>query len=143
MRAHSNTIVVVDIYALIYRAYYAFPTLTDNSGNPTGAIFGTISLLCNVCAKYRAHQIVLASDSYTPSFRKKLYPEYKSNRRAMPEDLVAQISQIREFLQKCGLTFIEKDGYEADDVIASLCSHFREHKILIVSADKDLMQLID
>lgn len=143
MRANGNTIVVVDVYALIYRAYYAFPALTDNSGNPTGAIFGTISLLCNVCAKYRAHQIVLASDSYTPSFRKELYPEYKSNRRTMPEDLVAQISPIREFLQKCGLTFVEKDRYEADDIIASLCSHFRKHKILIVSADKDLMQLID
>ena len=138
-----NTIVIVDVYALIYRAYYAFPALTDTAGNPTGAIFGTISLLCNVCSKHRTHQIVLASDSYATSFRKTLYPEYKSNRRAMPEDLVSQIAHIREFLQKCGLTFIEKEGYEADDIIASLCSQFFDHKILIISADKDLMQLID
>jgi len=143
----KKRLLAVDGYALIYRSYFAFihRPVTDSQGRNVSAVFGFFRTLFSVLKQYEPDYLVIAMDSLTPTFRHAVYPEYKATREKTPEELHAQIPLIEEALEGAGAYIIREDGLEADDLIASIASSCREHscECLILSGDKDLMQLID
>ena len=142
-------VVLVDGSGYIFRAYHALPPLTrKRDGLPTGAVYGFCNMLQKLLADIEAaggagHMAVLF-DAGRDTFRTGIYPEYKAHRPPPPEDLVPQFALIREATRKFNLPCIERAGFEADDLIASYTRAAREaaHDVVIVSSDKDLMQLV-
>ncbi len=136
---------LVDISSFIHRAYHALPDLSTSRGQPTGAVYGVVTMLLKVLDDQSPQAMVLAYDSKGPTLRHDLYADYKANRPPMPPDLVSQIPLIKECAQKMGLSSVEAPGFEADDLIATLTAKAREKgfTVRIVSGDKDLYQLID
>lgn len=143
----AQSIYIWDSYGLIYRSYYAFINrpLINEKGQNVSAIFGFFRNLLGTLEKNNPQYGVAAFDSLTPTFRHQLYEEYKATRQKTPEDLHAQIPVIEEILTALGLPILRVNGYEADDIIATIASLCREEKryCRIFSADKDLMQLVN
>ncbi len=135
---------LIDGSSYIYRAYYAIRHLTNSQGMATNAIYGFTNMLLKVMRELRPDQLAVIFDSKGPTFRKDIYPEYKANRSAMPEDLVPQIPYIKRVVDAFNLPGIEKPGYEADDIIATLAKKFAAKgvDVTIVTGDKDMMQLV-
>lgn len=141
----EKTLYLVDLSSFIFRAYYAIRPLTAPDGTPVNAVYGVVSMLNKLIAEKKPDHLVICGDRPEPGFRHEIYPEYKANRRAPPEDLVPQFALIQEFIKTYPLKIVDKIGYEADDVIATLVHRHRQDPqmiITIVSSDKDLMQLI-
>ncbi|MBO5691802.1 MAG: DNA polymerase I [Spirochaetaceae bacterium] len=146
-QSSDKTLYIIDSYGLIYRSYYAFISrpLTNKDGENVSAVFGFFRNLKAVLDKYKPHGLVAAFDPKGPTFRHQMYDQYKATRQKTPEDLHAQVPVIEEILVALGIPVLRQDGFEADDVIATLakqcCQQGRPCRIL--SADKDLMQLVD
>jgi DNA polymerase-1 len=139
---------LIDASSFIFRAFYAVRPLNNKAGLPTNALFGFANMMLKVLEEKRPTHIAVVYDTKHPSFRKELYTEYKANRGAMPEDLVPQIPYIKKFVECLGLPAFERPGFEADDVIGTLAeraAHLSddEAEVMIVSSDKDLMQLVN
>lgn len=147
MTFDGNTVYILDSYGLIYRCYYAFirNPLMNKKGENVSAVYGFFNSLSQFFAHYRPGYLIAALDSKTPTFRHKMYTEYKANRDKTPEDLFEQIDRIEELLSVLRIPVIRCDGYEADDVIATFAQKCLEkgHTCRILSGDKDLMQLVD
>ncbi|MEL3906761.1 MAG: DNA polymerase I [Treponema sp.] len=143
---HDNTLYLLDAYGLIYRSYFAFigHPLTNQAGENVSAIYGFFRTLYNLLQTHRPRFFLAAFDSRTPTFRHNLYPEYKATREKTPEDLHAQIPHIETILTALGLPYLHKDGFEADDIIATLARRAEREgrRCVIISGDKDLMQLV-
>jgi len=141
-------LLLIDTSAYIFRAYHALPPLHRSDGTPTGALHGVCRMLQNLLLtrllKGERPRVVLAFDSVGPNFRHDLYPEYKANRGPCPDDLVPQFALVREAAEALGVVQVQAEGYEADDVIATLARTAVEEgvDVDILSGDKDLMQLI-
>ena len=137
---------LVDGYSLIYRAYFAFfrRPLTNSRGQNTSAIFGFFSSLFQLLKLREPSFLAVVMDSRTPTFRHEKYPEYKANREKAPQDLHDQVPVIEEILNALGISCLRRDGFEADDLIATLAAKSREEgrKCYILSGDKDLLQLV-
>lgn len=142
----QKTIYILDSYGLIYRSYYAFISrpLVNSKNENVSAVFGFFRNLFNIVKDYNPPCLVAAFDSRVPTFRHEMYAEYKANRDKTPDDLHAQIPVIEDLLQSFGVPILRKDGFEADDVIATVAAYCEKNKIdcRILSADKDLMQLV-
>lgn len=142
----ENTVYILDSYGLIYRCYFAFISrpLTNSKGENVSALFGFFRNLHSILAHYKPAYIAAAMDSKTPTFRHEMYKEYKANRPKTPEDLHAQIPWICDVLKAMGIPILQCDGYEADDIIATVATQCeKEGKTCrILSGDKDLMQLV-
>lgn len=142
---NENTLFVLDSYGLIYREYFAFISrpLTNSRGENISAVFGFFRNLLTILKTYSPKYMVAAMDSKTATFRHELYAEYKATRPKTPEDLHAQIPWIEDILETLGIRVIRRDGYEADDVIATLAKKAESEgrNCVILSADKDLQQL--
>lgn len=141
----DNTVFILDSYGLIFREYYAFFSrpLTDSKGQNVSAIFGFFRNLSIIFKTYKPKYFVAAMDSRTPTFRHQMYDKYKATRAKTPEDLKAQFPIIEECLKTLGIKPLRVDGFEADDVVATIakqCDRQNRH-CLILSADKDLQQL--
>ena len=141
----NKKIVIVDTNNLAYRAFYALPdTIATSSGTITNAVYGFTSMLMKLIADQKPDCIVCAFDSKSPTFRHKMFEEYKSQRKKMPAELLNQISLIKEVLSAFNIECLEMGGYEADDIIASISKStedkFRE--TIIVTSDKDMLQLV-
>lgn len=136
---------MLDAYGLIYRTYYAFGAkpLINGDGENVSAVFGFFRSLHAILQKRRPRFFAAAFDSKGPTFRHELYPEYKATRRKTPDDLLAQIPAIEEILARLGIRCVRQDGFEADDVIASIAARCtaRKRGCVILSGDKDLVQL--
>ncbi len=135
-------IVLLDSNSLINRAFYAIPTMTTKDGVFTNAVFGYLSMLSKLISTHKPTHLCAIFDVKAPTFRHKMYTEYKGTRKAMPEELVPQIPLMKQVLQSMGIKVLELAGYEADDIIGTLAKRFRE-QTLIVSGDKDVLQLVD
>jgi DNA polymerase I len=135
---------LIDGSSYIYRAYFAIRHLSNSKGMATNAILGFTNMLLKVVRDEKPDLLAVVFDSKGPTFRKELYPEYKANRSAMPEDLVPQIPYIKQVVAGFNLPALEKPGFEADDIIATLAGRFsaRGVEVTIVSGDKDLMQVV-
>lgn len=142
----KTPVYVLDAYGLIYRSYFAFISkpLTNREGKNVSAVFGFFRNLHSLFQKYEPKVFVAAFDSRTPTFRHELYAEYKATRQKTPEDLHAQVPIIEEILTALGVSIVRQDGFEADDIIASVAARARAEgrECRIISGDKDLMQLV-
>lgn len=146
-KVYNKKLFIIDGYSLIYRSYFAFLTrpLTDGEGNNVSAYFGFFNTIFMLLREYTFDYFVIALDSHAPTFRHQMYPEYKANREAAPPDLHAQVPRIVETLKKMNIPYIARDGFEADDLIATLARNADEHEIdtVMVTGDKDLLQLVN
>jgi DNA polymerase-1 len=140
-----KTLLLLDGSSYLYRAYHALPDLRTAAGEPTGALRGFISMLRTLRQQVPADYLACVFDAKGKTFRDDLYAEYKANRAAMPEDLVAQIAPIHVAARALGWPVIEIEGIEADDVIGTLARYAAEHglRTIISTGDKDLAQLVD
>jgi len=136
-------LVIIDAANALYRAFFAVPPLRNAEGFPTNAVYGFVSMLRKVLREEAPDAVVVAMDPKGGSFRNALYPAYKANREAQPEDLSVQLPVARELMEALGLPILEVPGFEADDVIATLVRKLpKAWEAVIVSTDKDLMQLV-
>lgn len=140
----SETLYLIDGSGFIFRAYHALPPLTRPDGTPVNAVLGFTNMLLRLLKDKQAHHVAVIFDAARRNFRNDIYPDYKAHRPPAPEDLVPQFPIIREATLAFALPAIEKDGYEADDLIATYTKLARAQgiEVVIVSSDKDLMQLI-
>jgi DNA polymerase-1 len=145
MNDQSPRLFLIDGSSYIYRAYYAIRQLSNSKGQATNAVFGFTNMLLKVMREERPDHLAVVFDAKGPSFRKDLYPEYKANRAAMPEDLRPQIPWVKQVVEAFNLPAIEMVGYEADDIIATLARRFAGEgmEVTVVTGDKDLMQIVD
>lgn len=139
-----KTLTVIDTFGFFFRNYYALPPLKSTKGFPTGLLTGFINFIFNLTKDNNGY-LVFALDSEGPSFRQEIDKNYKAHRPTPPEELLAQLPIAIEWIKKMGFKQLSLDGYEADDIIASIvkCLKDKDVKIRIVSHDKDLYQLID
>ncbi len=141
-----KTLLLIDAHAMIHRAYHALPpTLTASDGTPTNAIYGFFLMLQKVLIDFKPTHLAVCFDTPKPTFRKELFKEYQAKRPPMEDTLKVQIPKIKELLDKGGVTRLEKEGFEADDVIGTLAEKQKEgfDRVLIVTGDRDLLQLTD
>lgn len=141
----KKTLLLVDGSSFLYRAYYALPDLRSPEGEPTGAIYGMLNMLRRLEKDYEGAYLTCVFDAKGPTFRHALYPEYKANRAAMPDDLVQQIAPIHEAVACLGWPVVSVAGVEADDVIGTLARQAEKqgYETVIATADKDMAQLVD
>ncbi len=139
----TDTLLLIDSFAQIFRTYYAVRSLTNTRGEPTNAVFGMMHFLLKLEEKFPNSNGAFVFDTGRPQHRLKLAPDYKANRPPTPENLIVQIPVIRKMIQAFGWNIIEAPDCEADDLIASMAVSFRNKQIRIVSSDKDLAQIID
>ena len=140
-----DTLCLVDGSGYIFRAFYALPPMTRPDGTPVGAVYGFTAMMMNLLQENACSNIVVVFDAARRNFRNEIYPEYKANRHETPPDLIPQFPLIRKACEALNVAWIEKEGYEADDLIATYAQVAKEKgiKTRIISADKDLMQLMD
>jgi DNA polymerase I len=137
-------LVLVDGSGYIFRAYHALPPLTRPDGTPVGAVYGFTTMLLKLSEQLQADYLAVVFDAARQTFRSEIYAEYKANRAETPEDLVPQFALVREATDALGIARMELEQYEADDIIASYARQFSaECEVVIVSSDKDLMQLVN
>ena len=137
-----KNILLIDSFAQIFRCYYAVRALSNRNGEPTNAVFGMLRFLLKLEEKYPGAPGAFVFDKGRPPHRMKLAPDYKANRPPTPEDLLAQLPAIRELIGAFGWNLVEEQDCEADDLIASIALQFAPRPVSIVSADKDLSQLV-
>ena len=143
----NNDIYILDSYGLIYRAYFALirHPLTNPEGNNINSVVIFFKNLKALLSKYKPGFIAAAFDSRTKTFRHEMYTEYKATRQKTPDDLHAQVPWIEEILNALNIPVLRKDGYEADDIIATVAKKCRQEnrRCIILSGDKDLLQLVN
>lgn len=144
--SNDKTVYILDSYGLIYRSYFAFISrpLTNDKGENVSAVFGFFRNLLNILKADRPAFMAAAFDSRVPTFRHEMYDQYKANRDKTPDDLHAQVPVIEEILTALGIPVLRKDGFEADDIIATVAARCEKEgrPCRILSGDKDLMQLV-
>lgn len=135
---------VLDGSSLIFRAFYALPGLSDSYGQPTGAIFGFSNMLTKLMAEQQPDLMVLAFDKSRHTFRTERYADYKGTRDKTPEELLSQFPLLREFAANMGIPFLEKDNYEADDIIGTLATQAaaKGYDVRVITGDRDALQLV-
>ena len=142
--AAPDALHVLDISSYVFRAYHALPPLSNSKGEPTHAVAGVSQMIFRLLADRKPHRLAVAWDAPGPTFRKERYAEYKATRKETPPDLIAQLGRVREVVEAWRIPLLERSGFEADDVIATLVRRARAAglRTVIVSGDKDLLQLV-
>jgi DNA polymerase-1 len=138
------TLVLIDGYALIFRAYHGMPnTLTTSTGEPVGAVFGFTRMLLDVLQTERPEYILLTLD-IGPTFRHEAYTDYKAHRPPMPDDLRGQVARVLEVVEALNIPIYQVPGYEADDVIGTLARQAAAQglRALVLTGDRDLLQIV-
>ncbi|WP_068870449.1 DNA polymerase I [Edwardsiella tarda] len=140
----ENPLILVDGSSYLYRAYHAFPPLTNGAGEPTGAMYGVLNMLRSLIMQYQPSHIAVVFDAKGKTFRDELFAEYKSHRPPMPDDLREQIAPLHQMVQAMGLPLLVVPGVEADDVIGTLARRAEQagRHVLISTGDKDMAQLV-
>jgi DNA polymerase-1 len=135
---------LMDGTAFAHRSFHAIKRLTDPEGRPTNAVFGFTKTLLKLLREEAPDYVAVTFDTHAPTFRHDIYAEYKATRKKTPEDLVMQMPVIWEVVDALGIEVVEKDGYEADDLLGTLARRAEEAgmDVVIVTGDKDLLQLI-
>lgn len=143
--SEQKRFLVLDGSSLIFRAFYALPPdLSDSHGQPTGAIFGFSNMLTKLIAEQQPDLMALAFDKSRHTFRTERYADYKGTRDKTPEELLSQFPLLREFAANMGIPFLEKDNYEADDIIGTLATQAAAegYDVRVVTGDRDALQLV-
>ncbi len=142
---NKNLLILVDGSSYLYRAFHALPPLTNSRGEPTGAVYGVINMIKKLITDYQPEHIAIIFDAKGKTFRDEIYPEYKSHRPPMPDDLITQIEPLHNIIKAMGLPLLMIEGVEADDVIGTLAKQATQKglKTLISTGDKDIAQMVN
>ena len=140
----ENPLILVDGSSYLYRAYHAFPPLTNSAGEPTGAMYGVLNMLRSLILQYQPTHAAVVFDAKGKTFRDELFEHYKSHRPPMPDDLRSQIEPLHAMVKAMGLPLMAISGVEADDVIGTLALEAEKmgRPVLISTGDKDMAQLV-
>ena len=140
-----NPLVLVDGSSYLYRAFHAFPPLTNSAGEPTGAMYGVLNMLKSLISQVQPSHIAVVFDAKGKTFRDEMFEQYKSHRPPMPDDLRKQIQPLHDIIRALGIPLLVIEGVEADDVIGTLAvaASKANQKVLISTGDKDMAQLVD
>lgn len=143
-----KSFVIIDGHHILYRAFHALPEFTSKQGSPTNAVYGFFSMLLKLLKEYNPQYLASSFDLPEPTFRvEEIFEEYRAQRPPMPEKLRPQVDLVRQLLKTANIPFFEKQSFEADDVIATLArlasQSSKPSRILIVSGDRDLLQLVN
>lgn len=141
----KNPLVLVDGSSYLYRAFHAFPPLTNRLGEPTGAMYGVLNMLKSLISQVNPSHIAVVFDAKGKTFRDELFKQYKSHRPPMPDDLRPQIEPLHRIIKALGIPLISIEGVEADDVIGTLAVQAAKDgkDVLISTGDKDMAQLVN
>nr|WP_159466021.1 DNA polymerase I [Scandinavium goeteborgense] len=144
VQIQENPLILVDGSSYLYRAYHAFPPLTNSAGEPTGAMYGVLNMLRSLIMQYQPTHAAVVFDAKGKTFRDELFEHYKSHRPPMPDDLRAQIEPLHAMVKAMGLPLLAVSGVEADDVIGTLAREAEKagRPVLISTGDKDMAQLV-
>lgn len=140
-----NPLVLVDGSSYLYRAFHAFPPLTNSAGEPTGAMYGVLNMIKSLISQVQPSHIAVVFDAKGKTFRDEMFEQYKSHRPPMPDDLRKQIQPLHDIIRALGIPLLVIEGVEADDVIGTLAvaASKANQKVLISTGDKDMAQLVD
>ena len=144
-KTDAHKVLLLDGHSLAYRAFFALPdTLVTSSGQVTNAVYGFTAMLIKLLADERPQGVVVCFDRGAPQFRLDRYAEYKAGRAETPDLFKQQLPLIREVLESLRIPMVELEGYEADDLLATLTKHAREEgcEVMIVTGDRDILQLV-
>ena len=143
--ASEKKLFLIDGNSLLYRSYYAIQRLSTSQGFPTNAIYGFISTLRKLIEQEKPHYLGIVFDTGRPTIRHQMFKAYKAHRKPMPEDLIPQVPVLKKVIRAMNIPLFEFENYEADDVLGSLARKAGDRRIpaVIVSTDKDLLQLVD
>src|SRR3989344_3653018 len=142
----EKILVMLDAHALIHRSYHALPSFASSSGEPVGAVYGVSSVLLKLIRDLKPTHMAAAFDRPEPTFRHVAYEDYKATRAEAKSDLVPQFDKVKEIFSAFSIPAFEAAGFEADDIIGTLVSHFKKEKdlrIVIATGDMDTLQLVD
>lgn len=140
-----NKLILIDGNAIMHRAFHAYPLLTSSDNTPTNVIYGFLAMLYKTINEFKPNHITAVFDTPKPTFRNKIFKKYQIQRPKIDDTFAIQIPLVKEALDLASIYRIEKDGYEADDIIGTICEIFKnknDYQIIIVSGDKDIFQLI-
>lgn len=142
---NKDPLLIIDGYGFIFRAYHVQPPLTSPNGEPVGAIYGLCSMLIKILSDFKPKHAVMVLDHGGKTFRNDIYKDYKAHRPPAPPDLVTQLKLVQTAAEALNFKCLSKQGFEADDIIATLAhkASNTKRKAIIISSDKDLMQLVD
>jgi DNA polymerase I len=137
-------IFLVDGNSLLYRAFHATPYLSNSKGVPTNATYAFTNMLKKLLNDQKPDGLLVIFDSKVPSFREEIFKEYKATRPPMPSNMPVQIPYVKEIIRAMGIQSVEKEGFEADDVIGTMVARLRDQdvEIYLVTSDKDMMQFV-
>lgn len=140
----DKPLILIDGSSYIFRAFHALPPLSSPRGIPTNAIYGFTTMLLKLLKEFSKSRCAVVLDAPGPSFRDKIYPEYKANRPETPDELITQFPWIKKIVSALGIPTVEKEGYEADDIIGTLArkNESQGRITIIVTGDKDMMQVV-
>lgn len=138
-------LVLVDGHSILHRAYYGVPDLTNAEGLHTNAVFGFLNMMFRLLDEEKPDHLAVAFDLGEPTFRHKMYKEYKANRKPMPPELYEQVALIKEVLGAMGITILTMEGFEADDILGTVAKETQKKgvDVVILSGDRDLLQIAD
>ena len=139
----SEKIVLIDGHSILNRAFYGIPDLTNSEGLHTNAVYGFLNIMFKILDEEKAQYLAVAFDLKAPTFRHKMYEEYKGTRKPMPQELHQQVPIIKEVLEAMGIPLLMLEGYEADDLLGTVARRMEKQglEVSIVSGDRDLLQL--
>lgn len=139
----DGKLVLVDGHSILNRAFFGIPDLTNSEGLHTNAVYGFLNILFKILDEEQPDYLTVAFDAHAPTFRHKMYDAYKGTRKPMAEELRQQVPLMKEMLTAMGVTIVEKEGYEADDLLGTIAKQSEEQglEVSIVSGDRDLLQL--
>ncbi len=142
----KKVLVLLDVHAIIHRAYHALPDFASSKGEPTGALYGLCLMLFSLVEKFRPDYIAACFDLPKPTYRHEAYKEYKAGRRKTDDELVSQLKRAHEVFEAMAIPMYSKEGFEADDMLGTIVEKEKKNKdleIVIASGDMDTMQLIE
>ena len=140
----DKKIFLIDGHALCYRSFYGISDLTNSKGQPTNAVYGFTSTLLKILKQFAPSHMAVCFDTGKKTLRQEKFEAYKIQRPSMPEGLISQLPLIKEVIRAYRIPVFEKDGYEADDLIATIVHKLEKtgHELVIASDDKDMYQLV-
>ena len=138
-----SKIVLIDGHSILNRAFYGVPILSNSNGLHTNAIFGFLNILFKILDEENPEYLTVAFDVSEPTFRHKIYKEYKGTRKPMPQELCEQVPVMKDVLAAMGVHIVEKAGYEADDIMGTIAKRSEKEgmEVALVSGDRDLLQI--
>ncbi len=139
----SKKLVLIDGHSILNRAFFGLPDLTNSEGIHTNAVYGFLNIMFRILAQEKPEYLTVAFDLHAPTFRHKMFAEYKGTRKPMAEELRQQVPLMKEMLKAMGICVVEKEGYEADDILGTLAYNAEKEgmQVSLVSGDRDMLQL--